>query len=104
MMNTVLYFCDGSNFGGLSSQYWIGVPLAPATVRLSGCGIATSFSHDAFSDVSALTVPSVDARNNSAGAVSVDFANTANPLPAEIVAMPPPGATRFGVPPANGTM
>src|SRR5262245_7159664 len=104
MMKTVLYFCDGLKFGGLSSQYWIGVPPAPGTVRLSGGGIETSRSHAAFSVVSALTLPSAELRNRSAGAVNADFENTANPLAAVIAEIAPPVTTRLGDPPANGTV
>src|SRR3954469_7078767 len=43
--NTTGYFFAGSNAGGLISQYWIGVPPAPATVRLSGFANETSLSH-----------------------------------------------------------
>src|SRR5436190_19046668 len=52
MRNTTGYFFDASKFGGLISQYWIGVPPAPGTVRLSGFSKATSFNQLSFSRVS----------------------------------------------------
>src|SRR5262245_55892117 len=103
-MNTTGYFFEASKFGGLTIQYWTGVPPAPATVALSGAVSATVFSHPSFAAVSACAVPPVAAtRKISAGDVIVAFENTSAEAPALTPLIAPPLTTTCGVPPANGT-
>src|SRR3954465_10868934 len=104
MRNTVGYFREASKFGGFSNQYWMGAPPAPAAVKLSGCDIAVWFSPFSFSFVSCFKeVPSKETRNNSGGAVSVDFEKITKPDPAWIWLMVPPFVTSFGAPPETAT-
>ena len=91
MRNTTGYFFDVSKSGGLMSQYWIFWPAGVAAVRLWGSENVTSLSHAAFSCVSGLmSLPSADTRKISAGAVNVDFENTAKPAPGRAAEIDPP--------------
>src|SRR5690242_16075698 len=97
---TTGYFFDASKFGGLISQYWTGVPPAPAAVRLSGFANVTSFSQDSFSCVSACGVSTVARvmRKISPGAVSVDLRTTAKSAPNSNALMEPPLVSCTGGP------
>src|SRR5262245_55588759 len=96
--NTTGYFFAASKSGGVISQYWIGVPPAPATVRLRGSANEVWLTHESFSRVNGVgwPLPSVLARNRSAGLVSVDFEKTTKPWPGFGVETEPPCTTRFG--------
>src|SRR3954470_7704810 len=103
---TTGYFFEGSNCGGLISQYCTFWPAADVAVRLSGSENRTSFSHDAFSCVNAaVDLPSGDTRKISAGPVSDDLETmTKEPPGRGAVTDPRPPEIRLGTPPAAGTV
>src|ERR671912_2623784 len=101
---TTGYFFAGSKLGGLISQYWTGPPAA-FTVMPSGWVKATLLTHASLARVSGFRpLPSIPTRNTSGGATSEDIENTTKSRPAWIDPTLPPCSTRFGSPPAAGTV